>query len=109
MWIFTAYVLSRLAKKKGTNVISLNEIYKLFFDIFWKRCRLGLVDSKEELLEELRYLESLGALTIKGDTIKVKINEIDKIASVVENSALRWELLIYKEYLSRIKEGIELL
>jgi len=106
VWTFIAYIIYRLCEEKGKNVIRLDELYKLFFDVFWRECKLALVDSKNELLDKLRYLEALGALRIKGDRIEVNMREIKSIASIVENSTLKSELLIYRMYISRIEEGI---
>ena len=108
MWTFTAYILWKLSRAKGSNKIRFSELVHFMFDILWKRYKMALNDSSKELEREVKYLEELGAVKFnESKEIIINENELKRIAQVVEHSSLKDQLVLYEEYLNRIKQAIE--
>ena len=106
MWTFTAYILWKLSKAKGSNRIEFPELTHFIFDVLWKEYKIVLNDSSKELEREIEYLKELGAVNYDGYEIEVK-EKLGEIAQIVEQSSLKDQLTLYREYLSRINQAID--
>ena len=107
MWTFTAYILFKLCESRGRGTLAFSELHTFMFDVLWKKYKIVLNDSSVELKKEVEYLSELGAVEFDGHTIKINKDRLKKIAMVVEHSQLRDQLLLYREYLSRINQAIQ--
>ena len=107
MWTFTAYILFKLCESRGRGTLAFSELHTFMFDVLWKKYKIVLNDSSVELKKEVEYLSELGAVEFNGHTIKINKGRLKEIALIVEHSQLRDQLLLYREYLSRINQAIQ--
>ena len=107
MWTFTAYILFKLCESRGRGTLAFSELHTFMFDVLWKKYKIVLNDSSVELKKEVEYLSELGAVEFDGHTIKINKGRLKEIALIVEHSQLRDQLLLYREYLSRINQAIQ--
>jgi len=105
MWTFTAYIIWKLCKAKGVDKIHYSELIHFIFDILWKRHKIVLNDSSKELEREVEYLKEIGAVDYDGYEIRIK-DKLKTIAQIVEQSALKDQLTLYKEYLDTINQAV---
>jgi len=105
MWTFTSYILWKLHKAKGTDRIPFSELSHFIFDILWKKYKIVLNDSSKELEREVEYLNEIGAVEYDGYEIYIK-DGLEKVARIVEQSALKDQLTLYQEYLDKINHAI---
>jgi len=106
MWTFTGYIIYKLCKARNTDRLKFSALYDFMFKVLWRKYKIALVESGEELKREVEFLAEINALEFDGREIKIK-EKLKNVANTVEHSKLREELLLYREYLSRINEAIK--
>ncbi len=106
MWTFTAYILFRLCEAKGRDAVSFSELHTFMFNVLWRKYKIVLNDSSVELRKEVEFLSELGAVEFDGHTIRINRGRLKEVAMIVERSQLRDQLLLYREYLSRIEQAV---
>jgi len=105
MWTFTAYIIWKLCQAQGVDKIHYSELIHFIFDILWKRHKIVLNDSSKELEREIEYLKEIGAVDFNGYEIRIK-DKLKGIVQIVEQSALKDQLTLYREYLDKINQAV---
>jgi len=104
-WTLIAYVISKLAERKGSE-IDINEIEKFVFDKLWVEYKLALCDSSAELRQMLEYLKKLQIIDIKDNKVVIKDRDrLKRIAICVEHAPIRSVSKLYEETISRIERA----
>jgi hypothetical protein len=85
MWIFTAYILSKLMGTRET--ITFKEFADFMFNNLWQKHEIVFNDDTWDLYYDLKYLKEVGILDLNECEIRVKDKEkLCKIATMVVNS-----------------------
>ena len=112
MWTYTAYILSMYLTKEPAEELKFAE-FANFIEVLWRKEKLVLYDSVEDLLLDIKYLEKLGVLTLnESDNLKratIKITDkakLERIAKIVEDSAALTGVELFNAYVQRINSAI---
>lgn len=105
VWTFTAYIIWRLSQAKRSDRIYVSELVHFIFDILWRRYKVVLNTNSEELEREIEFLDEIGAVDFNDYEIRIK-EGLREVAKIVERSALRDQLTLYRKYVETIDQAV---
>lgn len=104
MWHMVGYLLA-LFYDNGVRVVDRSLLDELVFDVLWRRYRLALAETKQELDEILGYLADLRLVEIKDNNILL-IDGLREFKQTVEESKTLKTTPLVREYIDRLREAV---
>lgn len=112
MFTYTAYILNRFGERNDYDAVRFSDLSSFVFDDLWRGQKLSFYESKEELLDDLRYLDRLNVVKLRGNVrrrIELNKEKLEKISNIVEDSGQLTGVALFDEYKRRIDDAFLLL
>lgn len=114
MWTYTLYIICKFLENKPDRVeLNFQELADFIFNILWKKQHLIFHDGKDDLRQDLRYMNQLGIIQLQDNEdfarIKIRVDDREKlrrIAEIVEHSANLTGVELYSDYIKRIDKAL---
>jgi hypothetical protein len=114
LWTYTLYIICKFLENKPDRVeLNFQELADFIFNILWKKQHLIFHDGKDDLRQDLRYMNQLGIIQLQDNEdfarIKIRVDDREKlrrIAEIVEHSANLTGVELYSDYIKRIDKAL---